>query len=154
VLLALAAALLWATAASAAVEISLSEDYPLRGVPATLQVSEDGAPLAGVVVEALYRPNSQTSRSETLPATGADGTVSWTPEDAGIVQLTARRGSSDEAEPLAVARVAVRFGGFPTAGLVIMIAAGLLLFGGAITGFILLLTAPPSGEPAETPPST
>lgn len=148
----LAAGLLATAAPLAAGEIALDADYPLRGEATVVTVTGDGgAPAAGAVVEALYRPNSQTSHSETLPPADGAGQVRWVPEDAGIVTLTAHPpGAGAETPPLATVNVAVRYGGFPGRGVVIMVIAGVLLFGGAALGFWLLLSAPPAVEPPST----
>lgn len=128
--------------------------YPLRGEPARVTVTgEDGRPLAGAVVEVVYRPNSQTSHTDLLPPTGADGTVVWTPTDAGIVALTAHQGSAD-GPVLASLHVAVRYGGFPASGIAVMSVAGLILFGGAAYGFAKLLGPDGGRLPPAEPPST
>jgi len=118
-------------------EITPAESYPLRGEPTTLTVSTEQGPAPGVIVEVLYRPNSQTSHTETLPPTGADGTVPWTPDDAGLATLTAHSPGQPEAV-IASRNVAVRFGGFPASGVGMMVLAGILLFGGSGLGFLLL----------------
>jgi len=102
------------------------------------------------VIEAHYRPNSETDSTELLPPTDPAGRVAWVPGDAGIVTLTARA-PGDEA-PVATLNVAVRYGRFPLQGLGIMILAGVLLFGGAALGFVRLLGA--EALPPEEPPST
>lgn len=141
-----------AAGAAGAAEVATVEAYPERGVATVVRVTgDDGAPRPGVEVVARYRPNSQTTSREVVGTTGGDGEVSWTPADAGVVSLEARPPGSEEV----VARrdVSVRFGGFPASGLLIMSLAALLLFGGAITGFSLLLRQP-AHLPAEEPPST
>lgn len=150
VLVALLAAGAAATPAWAA-EVVVAEQYPLRGVATTITVSEAGAPLAGAEVEALYRPNSQTSFTETVGATDAAGRLSWVPRDAGIVTLSARPAGGGDT--LAAHTVAVRYGGFPASGLTIMVVAGLLLFGGAALGLVELLRSD-KPTPATEPPST
>jgi hypothetical protein len=149
--------LLVASAARGDVALSSDDERPLRDTVVRLHVDDDGAPAPGYVVRAVYRPNSQTAHTEILTAADATGTVLWTPLDAGPVTLTAwppgvEPGTSG-AEAAASLTVAVRFGGFPGSGLVIMILAGLLLFGGAAAAFAMLLR-PPSHLPAEEPPST
>lgn len=135
--------------AAGAVELRLDDPSPLRGEPATVTVTEDGRPLAGARLEALYRPNSQTSFRESLPATDAAGASVWTPRDAGIVTLAVL--PAGDGSPLATHTVAVRFGSFPGLGVAVMIFAGLLLFGGAAFGLVMLLS---EGPPAIEPPST
>ena len=119
-----------------AAELATADRYPLRGETTTITVTDDGgSPMAGLEIEALYRPNSVTARTETIATTGPDGSVSWTPRDAGIVALTARRGD----EQVALQNIAVRFGSFPASGIAILLLAGILLFGGAAYGFRALL---------------
>ncbi len=135
---------------AAAQSIELEEQYPLRQQPQRLVVLQDARPLPGALVTARYRPNSQTTFSETLAPTDSAGSVIWTPRDAGIVTLEARASAADET-PIATLDVAVRFERFPPAGLAIMIFAALLLFGGAAFGMTMLLRGP---LPEDEPPST
>lgn len=132
----------------AAPSISVEPPYPLRQQHSTIRVEREGVPVEGMVVEALYRPNSQTSFSERLDPTDANGTTSWTPRDAGIVTLSAKDASGADTS----AHVAVRYGTFPLPGVIVMIVAGLLLFGGASLGFVMLLRE--QRVPEEEPPST
>lgn len=132
---------------AAAAGIEVADTFPTRGEATELRVETGEGPLAEVVVEALYRPNSETASSEELPPTDDHGTVRWVPRDAGIVTLSVV-GRSDLSR-----NVAVRFGTFPRNGVAIMIVAGLLLFGGAAFGFRMLL-GPPRFTPEEEPPST
>ena len=141
---------LLAAAPAAAQSIEVAEPFPLQGEPVTVTVTgEDGVPLAGAELSALYRPNSETSHTEPVGTTDASGQVRWTPTDPGIVTLTAGPSS----QPVASANVAVRFGAFPPQGLAIMVLAGVLLFGGAGFGFARMLGAPPA-PPEHEPPST
>lgn len=145
-----------ALTARAEVTVTTDDERPLRGEVVRLHVLDDGAPAPGHQVVAVYRPNSQTEHRERLPAVDASGTVLWTPRDAGPVTLEVWPPDVEvdvDGDPLLSLTVAVRYGGFPASGMLIMILAGLLLFGGATTAFILLLR-PPSHIPAEEPPST
>ncbi|MGI9173915.1 MAG: hypothetical protein ACR2GR_01165 [Rhodothermales bacterium] len=72
-----------------------------------------------------YRPSSAISHTVMLP-TGGARSVSWTPEEAGVVALSA--GGTSE-------NVSVRFRSVPPGGLLILLLAGTILFGGA--GFAL-----------------
>ena len=67
-----------------------------------------------------------------------------------MVTLSAK---SPSGESLASLNVAVRFGGMPGSGIVVMIVAGGLLFGGVVLGLVLLLREPPH-IPDHEPPST
>ena len=136
---------------ASAQSIELDEQYPMRQQPQRLVVMDDAQqPVQAALVTVRYRPNSQTSSTETLAPTGIDGSVSWTPRDAGIVTLEARTSAGGET-PVATRDVAVRFERFPPAGLAIMIFAALVLFGGAGFGMVMLLRSP---LPEEEPPST
>jgi hypothetical protein len=152
----LAAALVAVAAAAplAALEIQAADERPLKGAPVRLTVTEGTAPAAGARIEAVYRPNSSTSSTEALPAADSAGTVFWTPRAAGPVRLSAwPAGAGEGGPPAAQLTVAVRYGSFPPAGLLIMVVAGVLLLGGAAFGMIMLLR-PPGQPPLEEPPST
>lgn len=69
-----------------------------------------------------YRPSSAIARRVMLPASGG-GAVRWTPTDAGVVALSTPGGPSQN--------VSVRFRGIPIGGLVVLLFAGTVLFGGA-----------------------
>lgn len=153
------AALLAAPAAG--VEIALATESPLLDDPVAVTVTDAGTPVAGARVDAHYRPNSQTAFREPLPPTDAAGRTEWTPRAAGIVTLEVLEPAGGPA-PGTVHRcgptprparcnTAVRFGAFPARGVVVMVVAGLLLFGGAALGMAMLLR---EGPPAVEPPST
>ncbi|HEX2254051.1 MAG TPA: hypothetical protein VHQ65_12345 [Thermoanaerobaculia bacterium] len=132
------------------VELSVADERPLRGQAVRVTVADGPAPAAEHVVTAIYRPNSSTGHTEIVGSSDASGTLFWTPSDAGPVILEARApGADPKAAAAASLRVAVRFGGFPPRGLGIMVLAGLLLFGGAIVGFVMLL-----GPRAHAPTTT
>jgi hypothetical protein len=135
---------------ASAQSIELEEQYPLRQQPQRVVVMQDARPLPRAVITARYRPNSETTFTETLTPTDGAGSVIWTPRDAGIVTLEARASAADET-PIASRDVAVRFERFPPAGLAIMIIAALILFGGAGFGMTMLLRGP---LPEQEPPST
>lgn len=134
--------------------------YPLRGEPIRMAVRDgEDHPVAGAVVEVVYRPNSHTIHTATLAPTDAAGVTEWTPAYAGIVALTARAGTprpggapgGDAGAEIATAKVAVRYGGFPPSGLLVMLVAGVLLFGGAALGFVKLLRGPQPPPSIEAP---
>lgn len=115
-------------ASSAQAQISLSSEPLVRGQAVTVSL---GAPSDSLVV--TYRPNSGISVSETLPVTGS--TAQWVPSRAGVVSLEAADGTS--------ANVSVRFDRTPISGLLILILAGLILFGGAAFAMRALLSGGP-----------
>lgn len=153
--LAAALAAVWFAAPVAAeVTIAAEDERPLRDEVVRLRVASDGAPAAGYRVVAVYRPNSQTGTEETLVAVDASGSVLWTPRHAGPVTLQVFPPGATAGEPPAATHtLAVRYGHFPPSGMLIMVLAGLLLFGGAGLALALLLR-PDGGPPAYEPPST
>jgi hypothetical protein len=134
--------------AALGLELSISEEYPLRGERLAITLSGEGAGDARAL-RVTYRPNSQTSHQETLPLVG--GRLEWTPRDAGIVRLEVL--GADQSQ-LHSRNVAVRFGAFPASGIAVMVIAATLLFGGAALSMFLLLRAPGVAEDAIEPPST
>jgi len=148
-----------------ALELAIADERPLRAEPVRITVTAGGAPAAGAVVEAIYRPNSSTTYREALPPADSSGTLFWTPRDAGPVTLEARPGGAGgpptapetapaTGPPATSLVVAVRYPGFPPSGLAIMLLAGGLLFGGAVVGFVMLLSGPRAVVPTGEPPST
>ncbi|HVS04028.1 MAG TPA: hypothetical protein VMT16_14780 [Thermoanaerobaculia bacterium] len=140
-----------AGAPAAAVELRLAEPFPLRGEPTRVEVLDAEAGVA-YELRVTYRPNSRTPRSETLQLAPEGTSAAWIPRDAGLAQLDLVAPGGAAAASL---RAAVRFGGFPATGLLVMAVAGLLLFGGAALSMWLLLgeTGPRVAEQLE-PPST
>jgi len=112
---------------------------------AILITDDQGAPLKGVEVQAIYRPGSEVSRTESLGLTGVDGMVSWTPDGAGLVSLQ----TVGEGAPALSINLSVRYRRVPFLGLVILIAAGVILYGMVIVGFRHL-----GGAPIPLPPDT
>lgn len=92
---------------------------------------------------ATYRPGSQVSRTEELGTTNGAGQLVWTPTDAGIVTLAA---TAQDGTTLS-SNLSVYFSGVPGMGLLIMIGAGALLYGGVIRGFRSMGTPPPAFPP-------
>jgi len=101
-----------------------------EGQPTT--ISLEGATMTKLVV--TYRPASKVSDEDTLEAT--DGKVTWTPKAAGLVQLDAYYGAKKPVTDV----VSVRFAHWFTFGLVVMVVAGVLLFGGAFVSIRALLS--------------
>lgn len=118
------ALLLWAAAPAAAQEIvSVEPDAPTRGERVRVTFSE---PVDSVRV--TYRPGAITATSETF--TPGAATFEFTPTRAGVVSVAAGEASQS---------LSVRFRGAPLAGLVVMVLAGLVLFGGAAVSLRALL---------------
>ena len=95
--------------------VSVTPEAPTRGEPVTVTFS---APVDSVTV--TYRPGAVTATTETF--TPGASTFTFSPEKAGVVQVA----SGDASQSLSV-----RYVGTPIGGLIVMILAGLILFGGA-----------------------
>ncbi|HEX6981810.1 MAG TPA: hypothetical protein VF181_03530 [Balneolaceae bacterium] len=69
-----------------------------------------------------YRPGSNIAEVQKVAVSG--NTYKWTPKEAGLVSLATPGGPAQT--------VSVSFGGFPVQGLIVLIIAGSILFGGAL----------------------
>jgi NSS family neurotransmitter:Na+ symporter len=118
-----------------------AQDVP--AIPARARVGEAvNLTLPGAAsLTVTYRPNSSIARSVTLPV-GSDGVVVWTPEQAGVVALVIDGGTSRN--------VSVRFAGVPWLGIVVLAAAGTILFGGAGYGLKRLFEGDDHAFPLDT----
>ena len=103
--------------------VSITPEQPTRGEPVTVTFSE---PVDSVTV--TYRPGAITAHTETF-APGA-ASFEFTPTRAGVVSVAA----GDAAQSLSV-----RFRGAPISGIIVMVLAGLVLFGGAAVSLRALL---------------
>ncbi|MGB3542744.1 hypothetical protein [Rubrivirga sp.] len=106
---------LLATSAGAQDIVSITPEQPTRDEAVTVTFSE---PVDSVTV--TYRPGAVTATSETF--TPGSETFVFSPSKAGVVSVS----GGDATQSLSV-----RYLGTPTAGLIVMILAGLILFGGA-----------------------
>ena len=114
-----------ALAAGADAQITTSPDVIVRGQPVAVTFAQ---PTDSLLV--TYRPNSGIAFEEVVPASGA--TATWTPSRAGVVALATPGGASQN--------VSVRFDRTPLSGLIILILAGIVLFGGAAYAMRALLS--------------
>jgi hypothetical protein len=87
------------------------------------------APVQSLVL--TYRPNSAIPLVDTV-AVGGFTSIRWTPEQAGVVRVAVPGGPSRN--------LSVRFAALPVAGIVVLILAGLILFGGAAWAMTKLLS--------------
>lgn len=132
----------------AAVTIVTDDQYPIRGETTGVIAEDETGPLEGAIIQVEYRPNSSTSRTETLAPTDESGMTSWTPAGAGLARLSVTGPDG----PTGTIAVSVRYTGFEPSGIGIMLFAGIFLFGGAAFGMALLFRE--RKAPAEEPPST
>lgn len=97
-------------------------------------------------IEVVYRPGSKVESSESLDfpaiAAGMESSIPWKPAMPGIVRLDYKaplEGADAKATPAkADAMVGVLFPKPPISGIVIMLLAALILFGGCFFSFQLL----------------
>ena len=104
--------------------VSVEPDAPTRGQPVRVTFSQ---PVDSVTV--TYRPGAVTATTATFAPRAA--TFEFVPERAGVVSV-ASGGASQS--------LSVRYIGVPLGGLVVMILAGLILFGGAALSMRALLS--------------
>ena len=86
-------------------------------------------------IRAIYRPGSTVTDTDELEP-GSDGWIVWTPRSAGLVLLEAY----NEKETIAKRAVSITFDSTFSIGVVVMILAGLALFGGAFFSIRALLS--------------
>lgn len=77
-----------------------------------------------------YRPSSNIVTRDTLVSATPTRNFEWTPKKPGVVRLNTRGGSKN---------VSVRFRGLSVNGLLVMLLAGVILFGGAGLAFRSLM---------------
>ena len=130
----LCALLAVAAGATAQDIVSVAPDSPTRGEVVTVTFSE---PVDSVTV--VYRPGAVTAVTEVM--TPESATFRFTPERAGVVSVSSGGASQS---------LSVRYLGVPVAGLVVMILAGLILFGGATISMRALLA---DGDRIEVDPT-
>jgi hypothetical protein len=135
-------------AAPAGAGIDTTPSVPTQGESVRLTVTDaEGMTVAGALVRAVYRPQSEVERAEEIGTTDDGGRVSWTPTGAGIVNLEAVLPSDRESLSR---NISVRFRGIPTTGLFILAFAGLILYGSVVRGFWSLTRTPPPSLPPDT----
>lgn len=104
--------------------LQVEPELPVVAEPVRVTFSE---PVDSVTV--TYRPGSVTATSETFTPGAAEFT--FTPSQAGVVSVRAGESSQN---------LSVRFRDTPALGLLVMIGAGLILFGGAAISLRALLS--------------
>jgi hypothetical protein len=130
---------------AAASELSVAGDFPIVGEPVTVSVSGTG-PSDALVLRVVYAPNSETQTVEETGRFSKDGTVDWNPQRFGIATLAVVDGAG---ATVATENVAILPAAAPPGGVLVMLFAGILLFGGAGVSMRLVLA---SGVPDQPPP--
>lgn len=121
--------------------IGVEDPYPQVGKPVQVLVSHASHPLETFTVKVTYRPNSTVSKEQDLGRPNDNGILEWTPQDAGITVIEATANKLDDSKIVIKKQVSVRYGSFPTAGIIMFALAACTLFGG------LLITAAKMGRP-------
>lgn len=102
---------------SVATTIAASPESPVLGQEITLTFD---APVQAVVF--TYRPNSAIPTTDTVRV-GGFTSIKWTPRQAGVIRVAVPDGPSRN--------LSVRFATLPMSGVIVLVLAGLILFGGA-----------------------
>jgi|GEM_PF-4580448 len=113
---------------SATAQYIETNDALYVGAPTTLSL-----PAATDTVHITYRPGSRIATTDSFPVAGA--TWTWTPREAGVVMISTPEGGAQN--------VSVRFNQTPWQGVMILLLAGGVLFGGAIVSFRTLFSSRP-----------
>jgi len=108
-------------------ELTTEPEFPIRGQAATTRLNGVADPTQWQAAF-TYRPNSKTSQTTESLAFDATGTLHWKPTDSGIVQINVKGPVEGDKASM---NVAVRFPSPPAKGIVILLLAGFILFGGA-----------------------
>lgn len=106
--------------------IELSDEIQSVGQEVTITCSEAVDSLA-----VAYRPGSAIVETVYLVNNPPATTFKWVPEQAGVVALSYTDGSGSSVSK----NVSVRFASLSYSGILVMLAAGIVLFGGATVAF-------------------
>ena len=133
-------ALIWMAATSSAaasalaaseITIDIDPQPAVVGQPMTVTAFDADGPL-DVDVGIETRPASQLAERVTVGRLDADGTLTFVPERPGLVRLTLH--DPADGSELVVHDVAVHAPTAPVGAIVVLLTAGLLLFGGVLVG--------------------
>jgi len=133
---------------AAAADLAVDDDFPVVGKPISVSISDaDG--FENLELRVVYAPNSETQSIEEIGRFSPEGTVVWNPRRFGIATLSVR---TADGEKIASENVAILFAETPAAGVLVMIFAGILLFGGAGISLRSVLSSgvPEHGSPIDT----
>lgn len=104
-------------------QIEISPKSPSVGEEVTITLSE-----MSDKIMIIYRPNSQVQIFDSIE-TGNSSKVSWTPKNPGVVSIKSNAHSVN---------VSVKYASISWSGLVVMVLAFLILFGGVAYSFAVL----------------
>lgn len=119
--------------------------FPREGSRMYMVILRGGKPVGGAQLVAVHLPGSEVEKVDEVGATREDGTIEWTPPWPGLVELTASLKRPGEEGKDIVNKtsktISVRFEGLPWQGILVMLFAGGLLFGGMIISYRKLTSA-------------
>ena len=128
-----------------AIDLTLDDDFPMVGIDQIVRIA-DVEHAESLRLWVIYSPNSETQTEEEIGRFSSGGAMTWNPTRFGIATLSAR---DDQDGAVATENVAILFAKTPTAGVLVMLFAGVLLFGGAAFSLRSVLR---SGVPQHVPP--
>jgi len=112
-------------------------DFPTRGEPTKILIHpKEGEDCQQAQLFVTRRPNSKTEKVKNLGTPSATCTIDWIPEDVGITKLAIKVGNEKVVEK----NVSVRFEKNPASGSIILIVAGIILYGGIVYAFKINLS--------------
>jgi hypothetical protein len=129
--------------------------YPTVGRPATVTLTGVAEAPKGLRLKVTYRPASQTEETDDMGELGATG-VRWTPTSPGVTKIAAvapgvqsggAGGGSKKVKPVATVTISTRYASAPVSGILVMLIAGLLLFGGAAWSMRVAMRGPNTERP-------
>lgn len=121
------------TCEAAAGSIDIADRYPVVNEPTLIHVRNSyGQSVEGAVIRVTYRPESRVETTDSLGTTNDAGIVHWTPEDVGVVTISAAWMEGDSTTGAATQNISIKFASTPANGIAIMVFAGFILLGGSI----------------------
>jgi hypothetical protein len=107
--------------------LKVDPSYPTVGQPATVTLTGVAEAQKGLTIKVTYRPASQTAKTDDVGEPDARGAVKWTPRSPGVTRIAAV--VTGKKKPVATVTVSTRFASAPITGILVMLIAGLVLFG-------------------------
>lgn len=109
--------------------IDLKNTFPILGEPMEIFVKNDeGLDCQLAALNVIYRPNSETERKENIGSPASDCKISWTPKNPGITILSVTYKDREVARK----QISTKFNKTPTLGVLVLVVAGCILYGGII----------------------
>jgi len=117
-------------------DLAVSSKFPVVGRDEEVRLTGESLP-SEVRLKVVYRPNSETKVERVVGAFDTEGKLIWRPEAPGITVLSAI--AADDSV-VATTKVATCFASPPATGILVMVVAGILLFGGAALSLVFALS--------------